>query len=328
MKLKQVLRNAGYSESAIDAAWPGWWDDDALDSPSAVTELRFAVSRNLGLDPRFFFDSEDSPRFIWRDEVHFKHLRTESDHEKAALSSFGMSIGRICLTCTPGGGSVRSITAFDLRNSILVNQPFVRLVDLLGFCWAVGIPVVHLRVFPLSAKRMAAMTVRIGDRYAILLSKDADYPAWIAFYLAHELGHIALGHLSENTAVVDMEAHDGQGSANDNEECDADRFALELLTGHSEPAILPATEKYSAASLARSSVSAARDLKIEPGTLALCFGHATGNWPIVNASLRSIYSQSKPVWKEVNKIALKQLDFESVPSDAESFLLAVLGSPA
>ena len=42
---------------------------------------------------------------------------------------------------------------------------------------------------------MAAMTVHAASGNAILLAKDSGYPAQLAFYLAHELAHIALGHL-------------------------------------------------------------------------------------------------------------------------------------
>ena len=41
---------------------------------------------------------------------------------------------------------------------------------------------------------MNGMLVQVGHRFAILLARDANYPAPIAFYLAHELGHAALGH--------------------------------------------------------------------------------------------------------------------------------------
>ena len=40
---------------------------------------------------------------------------------------------------------------------------------------------------------MAAMSVQVGAGTAMLPAKDSSYPAQIAFYLAHEIAHIALG---------------------------------------------------------------------------------------------------------------------------------------
>ena len=61
-----------------------------------------------------------------------------------------------------------------------------------------------LRIFPLKNKAMHAMVVRVRGRYAILLGRDATYPAPVAFTLAHELGHVLLGHLGDAPALVDL----------------------------------------------------------------------------------------------------------------------------
>ncbi|MCE0485192.1 MAG: hypothetical protein LV479_13270, partial [Methylacidiphilales bacterium] len=104
-----------------------------------------------------------------------------------------------------------------------------RLSDLLGLCWSLGIPVIHLRVFPLTSKRMAAMAIRTGNRHVILIGRDAMFPAPVAYYIAHELGHIFRGHLSENSAIVDLEMPD-ELHERDSEETEADDFGLSLLS--------------------------------------------------------------------------------------------------
>jgi hypothetical protein len=227
-RLKQSLRRLGLSGSAISAAWPGWWSDDAEHSASARAELRFSLARKLGLDPRSLLE-EQEPSFVWRNNTKFKRLSTETAQERDAISSFGASIARTFVSATAEGPSIEGVEAQSLRNSILAKQPFVRLIDLLALCWAIGIPVAHLRVFPLSAKRMCAMAVRVGHRYVVLLGKDAMYPATIAYYLAHEVGHAALGHLAHETAVVDLQDPLSEESSTDDEEVAADKFALELL---------------------------------------------------------------------------------------------------
>ncbi|MBZ5670950.1 MAG: hypothetical protein LAO04_14630 [Acidobacteriia bacterium] len=324
-RLKWRLRQIGLGAPAINAAWPTWWSDAAEASASAQTELRFSLARKLGLDPRSLLEDDEQPRFIWRDEARFKHLSGESVLELSAIASFGTALARYLVSATAAPTPGAAWTSTSLRRAILRRQPYVRLVDLLAVCWSFGIPAVHLRIFPCERKRMAAMAVRVGGRNAIMLGKDAVYPPHVAFYLAHELGHVGLGHLSRGLAVVDFDSP-RLSSPDDPEEVAADRFALELLTGLHEPKVLPQSG-YSAVELARVALDASHHLKIEPGTLALCFGYSTGHWASANAALRRIYSKRQPVWVGINKLALNQLSLDLIPDDARAYLRSVLGAP-
>lgn len=324
-ELKRRLKAIGLSEGAIAAAWPQWWSQDADASPSARLELHFSIARKLGIDPRSLLDAEGTPRFIWRDEARFKHLSGESDEERAAISSFGRALGALLVPGATPLMEAGKIEAAPLRALILQNQPVVRLTDLLSVCWSMGMPAVHLRVFPRAQKRMAAMAVRVAGHGAILLAKDSSYPAHVAFYLAHELGHLLLGHLDREGAIVDLESSE-LAAGNDAEEQEADSFALELLTGTAAPRVLPLHPGYNAPSLAAAVLDAGPKLGVEAGTLALCLGFTTQNWPVVNAAMHFIYGQPKPVWKEVNAVALRELDFTRIPDDAHGFIASVLGA--
>lgn len=320
------LKTLGLSDPAIDAAWPDWWSDAADPSSSARLELRFSVARKLGLDARSVLDEDGIPRFIWKDEARFKHLSGESDQERAAISSFGRSVGALLAAGTNAGEfALTETTAEALRSAVLSSQPYVRLVDLLSLSWSAGVPVAHLRIFPSARKRMAAMAVAVGDRRAVLLAKDSMYPPHIAFYLGHELGHIALGHLRGDAAIVDMETDVLTTNSEDAEEAEADSFALELLTGRADLQLVPAGS-YNAPGLAQTALRVSAELHIEPGTLALCFGYSTGNWAVANSAMHFIYDQPRPVWNEVNRVTMTQLHSEQIPSDASSYLAAVLGT--
>ena len=330
-RLRFRLNRLGLSREAVEAAWPRWWSDDADDSPSARAELRLGIARRLGFDPRSLLDDAEEPRFLWQEEARFKHLANEGELELAGITSFGRAVSTLLIQAsTPPAGSIAGISAQSLRQQIIGSgRPYVDLLDLLAVSWAVGIPVIHLRVFPWPQKRMAAMTVRLGDRWAILLGKEAQYPAPIAFYLAHELAHIALGHVEVDRLIVDMDDQEDQARTNqeDDEESAADAFALELLTGEPHPKVLPESGA-SAQELARVARAAADDLQIEPGILAQCFGHSTGKWHIVGASLKLIYGAGAPVSVEVNRTARSQLNLDELSGDAVEFLGAVLGPVA
>jgi hypothetical protein len=325
-RLRQRLKNFGFSDPAIEAAWPMWWSEEADTSSSAKAELRFSLSRKLGLDPRSLLEDDGEPRFVWRDEARFKRLSGESEFEKAAITSFGVALGSVLISATAPLSSIAHASATGLRDLILRTQDYVRLLDLLSLSWSTGIPVVHLRVFPWPQKRMSAMSLRRGSRHAILLAKDSMYPAHIAFYLAHELAHVVLGHLAQENVVVDLEDAELASADTDPEEAAADAFALELLTGESSPKVLASTSsKATAAGLADAALGASKELRIEPGTLALCFGYSTGNWGVANAAMARIYSSAKPVWREVNQVALRELSLEQVAEDFQPYLMAVLG---
>lgn len=318
--LKQRLREAGLSHEAIRAAWPSWWSEEADASPSGRAELRFALARRLGLEPKPLLG--ERVEFIWNDEARFKHLSAESDGQRAALASFGMSVGRLLLRATPGGET--PITgAEQLRTAILQSSRFVDLNALVSTCWAIGVPVIYLRIFPLDAKLMHAMVVAIDGRYAVLLGRDASYPAPVAFTLAHELGHVMLGHCAGAPAIVDLKdpalARDG-----DQQEQEADRFALTLLTGTPKPDIRLNLDRFNAPTLAAAVLAAADEYAVEPGSLALCVAYLRGSWPVAMSALRFIYNQAGPVWREVNGIAQEQLDWELLGDEAAQYLRSVM----
>jgi hypothetical protein len=323
--LVRVLRRSGLGRAAIDAAWPDWWSPEAEGSESAQAELRFSLARKLGLDPRSLL--QDDVRFVWRDEAKFKQLSTETVDQRAALSSFGVSIARALVAGTPAiDFAPIGLESEELRFAILINRPYVELGDLVAFCWGVGIPVVHLRVFPLPSKRMCAMTVRIGERFAVILGKDVRYPAQAAYYLAHEIGHIALSHLADGSAVVDLQDPLVSSDDSDEEEVAADQYSLRVLTGHATPTVLGESQTYNAPALARATLSAANELRIEAGTLALCFGHSTGAWQRTMSAMNFIYGADRSaLWTEINNTALQQLDWSRIPHDSSGFLRTVMG---
>ncbi len=321
-ELRRGLREAGLSRQAIDAAWPSWWNDEAASSASARAELRFALARNLGLSPKSLIG--ERVEFVWHRQGRFKNLSGQTPGEQAALNAFGTAIGRSLLQAVPAGPSLGGSAVNELRRAILASNRVVDLSGLLATCWAVGMPVIHLRVFPLQAKAMHAMVVESGNRYAILLGRDASYPAPVAFTLAHEIAHVVLGHLEGASALIDVEDPATSGS-HDREEQDADRFALALLTGSAEPRIETNRTEFGGRQLAAAVLDAGPPLGIDPGTLALCVGFQRDRWPAAMAALRHIYPDPKPVWSEVNHIAEAALDWDALDGDGGDYLRTVMG---
>jgi len=315
------LRSAGISKAAIAAAWPSWWSEEVDRSPSGRAELRFTLSRRLGLSAKPLLG--ERVEFVWNDEARFKNLKAGSEPDRAALTSYGVVIGRLLLRAVRKDKDIQSRNPYQLRDAILATHKYVDFHSLITTCWALGIPVVHLRVFPLETKSMHAMVVTVEGRCAILLGRDASYPAPVAFTLAHELGHIMLRHLEGAVALVDMEdAAAAIGS--DPQELEADAFALTLLTGSAEPVIQTNVSVFNAQTLAKAVLDAGPIHRVEPGTLALCLAYQRNAWPTAMAALRYIYTTSKPAWQEVNGIANNELDWDSLGADSVQYLKNVM----
>lgn len=321
-RLRAQLKRAGLSDRAIDAAWPAWWSDEASASPLARAELRLTVARLLGLQPKSLIG--ERVEFVWRDNARFKHLTVDDANDRSALTSFCVSVGRILLRATRQDTDISGIGSWALRTSILQSSGSVDFAHLLAFCWVGGVPVVYLRVFPLTTKSMHAIVVRIDGRYAVMLGRDSLFPAPVAFTLAHELGHIQLGHIKNTSVLVDSESS-ADTTDNDDEEFAADRFALELLTGAGNLDIRVSADRFNAAQLAKAVLDIAPAWQIEPGVLAMCTAYQTKSWSRGMAALPLIYSESKPVWKEVNRLAAAELDWNALCDSEVTYIQNILG---
>lgn len=320
-RLTAELRGAGLSRAVIDAAWPSWWSDEAASSPSGRAELRFALARRLGLSPRGF--AGERVEFVWNDEARFKNLTAETEQERGAIASFGVAVGRLLVRGAPEDRLPQTLDALAFRQAILISRAYVDLHGLVAACWAFGIPVVHLRVFPLERKSMHAMVVRADDRHAILLARQAAFPALTAFTLAHELGHVLLGHVDDAAAVVDLDDPSGRTDGDGQEE-EANAFALTLLTGTPRPAIDTGTDRFTAAMLASAVARAGPAHRVDPGTLALCVAHQRGAWSTAMSALRVLPPGPRDVADDVNAVADGQLDWAAVGEDGAEFARRLL----
>lgn len=110
----------------------------------------------------------------------------------------------------------------QIRDAMGADSGSVTLEPLLRWCWENGVVVV-----PMAAKGgFSAAAWMIGDQPVVVLKETPDYWAYWVFALAHELGHLGLGHVVSD-GVVDVDS--ATEVSDDEQEQQANEFALGLL---------------------------------------------------------------------------------------------------
>ena len=155
-----------------------------------------------------------------------------------------------------------------------------------------------------------------------MIGQESHFRAQVCFWIAHEIGHIALGHVGESCALLDVE--DPAEHHGDEEERAADAYALELLTGWPEPVIEVTESTYSASQLANAVSAAAEEHRIDPAILALCAAYRDGRWEQAFGALK-ILGDEENVPVRLNELAATRIDLDSLSLDNREFLRAVMG---
>ena len=179
----------------------------------------------------------------------------------------------------------------------------------------------HLDHFPKNAKRPDGFAARVNGRPVIVLCRHAKYSAWLLFILAHELGHLALGHVPEEGTLIDQGLDE---DSLDEEEQQANAFAIELLTGRANRRGIAAGRWPNAEELAKSAQGIGRKSMIDPGHVVLNYAHSMGQsfFPVGLAALKILDPHDDAVAKVRSKMA-RNLDWSRLPEDSSEFLMRV-----
>jgi Zn-dependent peptidase ImmA (M78 family) len=332
-RIVEKLLGAGFSQDLVDASLPDWWNHEEQSSTSARTLVSLLLARRLSLDPATLLDDNLPLGFLHTGPTKFKHMRLAPGDRREALVAFSQGVSRILLSAVEQRGSHAIPTnAAEFREQLLApGRPYVSFGDVLAACWAVGVPVLHLRVFPARAKGVTAIAVRLGERHAILVARETGAEAQYMFHVAHELGHIALGHLNNIAAIVDADPHDPQNKLDelidDEEERAADEYAQALLTGAGNFSVVRNTFKGSTlgspSELAKLALNTGNSLQVDPGHIVMCFGYSTGDWGLAMSAIKLLPAQKERPATLVNRVLWGQLDPSFGDTQAFAYLRAV-----
>lgn len=191
--------------------------------PRRVPEL---ISRAFGWDPANILADRLVPPALAA-PVKLKRRGVVAD-EGTGLLVLAESLARRSALAYRGEPGVVPGDPAALRRAILGDATQMTLEALVRWCWDAGVLVV-----PMQAKGgFGASAWLVGEQPVVVIKEAPDYKARWLFVLAHELGHVAHGHVTDG-AVVDVEKVWAGGD--DAEEAQANAYALDLLVpGHHE----------------------------------------------------------------------------------------------
>jgi len=268
-----ALGRQGLPRNKLSHIFPEWWTPEIEATPSGAQQAKFYLARALSLRIRPI--SEDPPRVEFDLPVahRFKRSAKITDAQIEVAVAIAKSASRIAISALEQEFLPPPPSAAAIRKFILgKGNNFVGLQQLIDYCWDCGIPVLHLATPLLGAKKMDGIAMSLNGRPSIVLASKRAC-GFTLFHLAHELGHIALGHVAANGAIVDDEIKKSDPDVDrDPQEVDADRFAIELLTGNADARIKLA-QRYKAPILARIAIEYGRNNNIDPTHVVMNCAH-------------------------------------------------------
>lgn len=288
--LYRRLRPLGFDAAFVrDVILPDWWDDPLAAEPANRLTAEMAVSRFLGIPLQQLHDPAAKlslPEFV---PVRLKTATRDTNPRSVrpaiqiALQLADLLSNSIA-TLPPFAGR---LSAAELRGRLLQDSGPVTLETLVRKCWDLGIIVAHLHRVPRGTgfRKFDGLVVFAGERPCIFLAEKADSPPKLAFHLAHELGHLMLGHVQPGSDLLADE--NLERLINDDEERTADEFACELLTGNPKPT-LPQQYGLTAPKLVHLASDLGARRHVDPGLVALIYGRSADRWAVAENALKQM----------------------------------------
>ncbi len=224
--LYKKLSKLGLSNKYVrQAGLPSWWSDELNDQPAAVLEGAGHISKRLHLNLESLLKDDQDVQFKPLPKTKFKYHNQHQSVTPDVSTQLASRVAELVAYSVQTTFVLIPADVNQIRTQILQNHPQINLESILGYCWQHGIAVVYFNDYPQNTRKITGMIQWQGNRPVIVLSSKRTYPAWLAFHLAHELAHIALGHVKEGILIDDEIEQDSK----DQEEIDANAFAVQLL---------------------------------------------------------------------------------------------------
>lgn len=286
----QKLSKMGLKKSDVKTYLPDWWEDSIATTEVGFQESLWLIANTFHIDFRTLnlSISEDCIPEYRLPHHQFKHnANLDQDKLKPAVA-VAMLAARLTLTDFKKPlNDLSLLSAENIRERLLADgNQWIDFKVLVQYCWSIGIPVIYIDKIP--RPKMDGLALLRNDRPVIVLTKNDKYGV-LVFHLAHELGHIMLGHVRENGMMIDKKIIKNEV---DDLEKQANEFALKLLTGK-ENQKYSARKGLSPQNLAESVLAKAKEEGIDPRHIILNYGYSNNDFAFAKQVLHILVKELK-----------------------------------
>ena len=314
--LLSKLKSAGIPPSFAQRMLPVWWEDEVASDPAGLQQAQLYLSRAFNIELQSLAAEGEAPRFRVTPRK-FKLNRNVVEDNVLVSANYLTGIARVALQGFVAEQALPHANPIELRKVILSRHQCVSLNTLLEWCASAGIPVMHVEKLP--GKKMSGLVVRDGGRYAIVLSKKG-HPSLLLFYLAHEIAHIAKGHLSSDGVVADDKIDDANG---DQVARAADSYAICLLNGgdvrYRAGGVIP-----NAKALYNAAVRKGAETCVDVGHIIANYGHNQDRYAMANLALANLGEPTQGS-SVINAAFFEAIDNDLLSDDQLELLKAATG---
>lgn len=316
------LSHAGFKGDFVRSAiLPDWWDDSCADNLSVLPDIEVRVARFL--DRSIDEIRNPSARLVAPNYAGAQLRRVRDiDHDRLAPAIHtALRIASAVIRSLRNPAQPVAIPprdALSWRQQIHQTVRAVSLDDILDDLWGRGIPVIPIDALP--APRFQGLACVVEGHPAILLGHKNDEPGRVAFIVAHEAGHIAMGDCAPDQPVVDEEEE--VADATDMER-NADLFAQRLLVGSDSP---PQIGGFDYRQLANQAFTQERATGADASFLIFSWARLNGDYTKASMAVKALYRGSGA------RLKLRQhfdqyVDIDAATESDRSLLRCVYGDP-
>lgn len=327
-QMQEIYRRLGaegYKRNFVQSLLPEWWDNQLVVTPSGLQQAALILGRLLGVNPETIWTKDANITLSIPERKRFKRRVDSNEDELDIACAISYAAGRLA------GKAFKKpfdhgelLDAGELRNLILEQSRWVGLRELLAYCQRIGLPVLHIDHFPRGAKKMAGLAFEINGTPIIVLTQPRKR-GYVLFDLAHEIGHVTLGHVSEGELLVDSKIDQ---DSDDEDEKAANRFALELLTGDPDCRIVPAGRNLTGSELATAAKRFGTDRNVDPSHVALNYGHTQGHWGVANLAVNELAGEEDADQELIRKFLFESVCVDDISEDDLFALRKYCGVPS
>lgn len=316
------LKDQKYRPEFLDSVVPAWWTPDIEDDAGALAHVKLVLARILGLNTQALLkDNKVVP--VTPTGMQFKR---SIELQKTAPPNPNLAYySRIAKAIASGMEPSLDVPLdpYEMHSEILEEsgEACITLKGIIEYCWSRNIAVVHVHDVPVGKKGFDALVYPHEQRYVIFLARrmGPESSAKASFIIAHELGHIAMGHVAENTVLID----DPSGAERQKGfEPQADDFASKVLSGGRYNKSWRG-RALSPDLLADRAMEYGEEVGIDPGHILLRYAFESGDKgygsPIKALKLIDTFMECD-VHEFVNDIARQRIPTEPISKDAKALL--------